>query len=511
MRYKPKNIPTANFFEAGRASPRAFPLQVPRLEIGDAAQENVPLEVSYDQHFDLSFRNHKTTDLGQYLNATKGIYLRGANFPDGGELFLTRMRESVGKGTEIIMVPKRSLLLIRLGADAVRVEAVVINGPEFFFDGWEPEFIRGGFRLALKDFPTTHDLRTSSRLHRKDSIATGTVVLTRLDGNSIEPEEALQAIAHLFRFFSFVRGAYCGFGHINGFDSEGTMAFSYLGFTKHDQFNCTTGWYDIAQVKSLPELYDLYSTAVAKIEDTFPILRAIEFYRASNILRETSLEMAVVASHSALETIAPHVLSTRSGMSKDEIEKLKGFHAKTRAVAKFVNITCDPLQNLSALQNRKSAENGIDAYQLLGKFRNAIVHQSEKFPYTCNELDEVWNFSQWLCEVLIFYFLRYRGKMKDRRGHQGGARGSQLFLYRSLPRLFTRKLHRPKPLRARPLPSPFEPLVLRPLQQFPLLERWVEVHKGHDLRLAGAFVEVEAAELAGVLQPRAADDFGERH
>ena len=63
----------------------------------------------------------------------------------------------------------------------------------------------------------------------------------------------------------------------------------------------------------------------------------------------------------------------------------------------------------------------------------------------------------------------------------------------------------------RPLPSAFEPLVIRSLKQFALGQRRIEVHERHHLRLAGALVKMIAPEFRWMLEPRTAHHFGEGH
>jgi len=62
---------------------------------------------------------------------------------------------------------------------------------------------------------------------------------------------------------------------------------------------------------------------------------------------------------------------------------------------------------------------GLDGFELLSKFRNRIVHSEKNFNVSGIELMEVWQISQWLCELLIFHIIGYQGKMYDRRRYSG--------------------------------------------------------------------------------------------
>ncbi len=71
------------------------------------------------------------------------------------------------------------------------------------------------------------------------------------------------------------------------------------------------------------------------------------------------------------------------------------------------------------MKKRAKADGNLDAFEILSKFRNRIVHADKNFNVTGHELMEIWQFSQWLCEVMLFYLLNYRGEMYDRRRHTG--------------------------------------------------------------------------------------------
>jgi len=204
-----------------------------------------------------------------------------------------------------------------------------------------------------------------------------------------------------------VRGAHSGIGNAIARDNEG-LAFALLGFTRSDQFDVKIGWCDIESVKQLPEIFDHYKSAVSIAEDTFPLLRTIEFYRASNTARDASLEMAVVASHAALETIVPHVLQSHAGWSKNLLNSRGAFHDKLRAAASFVGLTTDPDEHAPEVRKRYNDFSGADAFELISIFRNRIVHQGKRFKYSGIELVEVWEMSQWLVEIFLFHFLRFR-------------------------------------------------------------------------------------------------------
>ena len=66
----------------------------------------------------------------------------------------------------------------------------------------------------------------------------------------------------------------------------------------------------------------------------------------------------------------------------------------------------------------------LDEFDLLGVFRNRIVHQGRRFDYTGIELHEIWCFAQWLVEIFLFAMIGYRKEMNDRRKYTGWSGGS---------------------------------------------------------------------------------------
>ena len=197
------------------------------------------------------------------------------------------------------------------------------------------------------------------------------------------------------------------------------ISFSYIGFTKNDLFSISDGWCGIEIIPFLPEIYEQYRRAITDEHDRFAIHHAIEYYRASNVARDSSLEMALVASHAALETLVPHVLSIQGGWSDALIKNTRRFHDKLRAAANFIRLDSDLLEHSPEVRKRAKKEGNMDAFELLSKFRNRIVHADKNFNVTGQELMEIWQFSQWLCEIIIFYLMNYRGKMYDRRRYTG--------------------------------------------------------------------------------------------
>ena len=403
--------------------PRDFAVPASELHIDNALEKNVRLEASYDRHMRLSFRYFGVLRPESFGAAQQKIWMSGHNFPEDVSLIATLKRITSDGTFEMRMASKTEPFLMRQRDDATHVNAVVINGPEIYLGEQHLLFEHDGFQINYEEFPKTEELREQKKGLRKDCIATGILKVSRTDKSIIEPNAALRAISHLARYLRFVRGGNCGIGHMVGLNKSEEIAFTYLGFQPCDQFHLSTGWHDLTTGGCLSEVYRLYSDAVRVEADTFVILRAIAFYRASNVTRDSDLEMALVAGHTALETLVPHLLLTRFGWSNSKLQD-KAFHDKLRAVVGLVGLLGDPFEHLPEIGNRALLESCRDAYELLSRFRNRIVHPGDGFKYTGVELTEVWNFSLWLCEVLIFFYIGYRGKMNDRRKYNGWRGGA---------------------------------------------------------------------------------------
>jgi len=406
-------------FEQGAMPPKEFTLVVDRLEIGNIKVNNVPLKASYDRHLRLYFSHELEAKFFTFIANDSEIKIIDHTFREPISLIPTSVSSNSDTQTLVRMMPRVQPMLIDLKEEAYTVEAILVNWPNLFFKGREHSFEAGDVKITIREFESASDMRNQANSLKFETIATGSLVLQKKDGTSISAKDALNRINNFARFFTFVRGGYCGLGNVLGAAENGELVFSYLGFTKIDPFSISTGWCDIEIIGFLPEIYEKYQQAIADKQNTFALLRAIEFYRASNIARESSLEMALVASHAALETLVPHVLSIQGGWSDALIKNTRRFHDKLRAAANFIRLDSDLLEHSPEVRKRAKKEGNMDAFELLSKFRNRIVHADKNFNVTGQELMEIWQFSQWLCEIIIFYLMNYREKMYDRRRYTG--------------------------------------------------------------------------------------------
>ena len=148
--------------------------------------------------------------------------------------------------------------------------------------------------------------------------------------------------------------------------------------------------------------------------------QTISFYRSSNASRAVSIEMAIIAAHSALEAIVNYTLHVRAGWSVRLLdERAIRFSDKMRAAAAYFDLHEGVLDHSPALTDLSRQRNNIDAYDLISFIRNKLVHQDAKFVPTGLQLHEAWSIAQWLVEVLLFGVIGYQGEVIERRIYNG--------------------------------------------------------------------------------------------
>jgi len=220
---------------------------------------------------------------------------------------------------------------------------------------------------------------------------------------------------------TFMKGSHCGLGNLHAFDSSGEIAYRLLGFSQNDKSDRRqTNWFDIEKQNDLPAIFDKFSAAMGDETANQALRQTINFYRASNVSREVSLEMAIIAAHSSLEAIVNYILASQAGWSKALMaERSVSFADKLRAAASFYKLDCNILEHSPALIALSKSRSDLDPYGMISFIRNKLVHQDTKYVPKGIELHEAWLIAQWLVEVLIFGVIGYGGKMIDRRIYNG--------------------------------------------------------------------------------------------
>ncbi len=234
----------------------------------------------------------------------------------------------------------------------------------------------------------------------------------------LSPDNPLRPLTSLLSFLNFAKGCNCGFGHLFAYDADDAVAFKLLGFSPSDLERREINWYDIQIQKSLPEIFMLFSEASTDELTRRALNQTINFYRASNASRRVSIEMSIIAAHSALEAIVHYILGYRAGWSKPLMKnRTIAFADKSRAATLHFGIEGDLLSMSPELSKFSSENSNIDVFEIISQFRNRLVHQDTKGALSGIQLHESWLISQWLVEVLVFGVIGYRGTIIDRRAY----------------------------------------------------------------------------------------------
>lgn len=334
----------------------------------------------------------------------------------GGELSeavaLIPIQEDVSR---IVFVPRRQPFLLDWGRDARVASAVIVNAPNLQYCAEPLSFIRDAFQLTLRETTGAREAFQQLSLHKNDAVATGILDIARTDGAPLSHAAALEEAHRLNTFLTFVRGGACALGHIDARDVQGERAFASLGFGAHDGLYAERGWSADMVIRRAPDMYQLYCAASADKSVGTVLRRAIDYYRAANVARASSKEVALVASYAGLEALVPHILVSQAGWANSALRA--PFAEKLRATTQFVGVKADLFEHAPELRQRVSA--AADAYDVLALFRNRVTHYRENFSSSGLELHEAWQASQWMCEILIMHVVGYRGQMNDRRRYTG--------------------------------------------------------------------------------------------
>lgn len=385
-----------------------FPVEA--IIVGGKALPGVKeLTAKYDAHAELYLEcATKERDFEPVIG--KEAIAQGADLPEPVKL-IPVSQDSVS----IRFVPHRQPFLLSWSDHATVVHAAVINAPDLEYCAKPLAFSHNDFDLTLTPTKGARDFYRSKSLHKHSAIATATLAIQRTDGEPFTFKAAAAKAHRLNNFFTFARGGGCAVGHFNGFDASGALAFASLGFNAHDRLEIERGWSADMVIRRTPEAFTLYNKASTDDATGTVIRRAIDYYRASNVARSSSKEVALVASYAGLEALTPHILTSQAGWTNAALNT--AFAAKLRAAGQWIGLKVDLFEHAIELQKRITPS--ADAYDILALFRNRVTHYKQSFSCSGIELHEAWQASQWLCEILIMHLIGYRGQMNDRRRYTG--------------------------------------------------------------------------------------------
>lgn len=392
--------------------------EVPNLSVryGEKLISPISMKFKYDTNFDPRFE-------GRFENKDYPVSLE-AEFVslDGGGIdgSFFQVSSTFGLSSEWSAVFSPLQEPFRWGQDENinLAEFVVLNGPNLFFKGRSLIWVCDGLKFEYSLFDGAVDLLKKPKLSEKKIIPTGTLRINQVDGNLFQAKIARNAAYEGSRLLTFLNGTGVSVGHGVLF-KDGDISSWYVGFIRCDPLNTHSNWFEIENFSDAQNYAECYSRYITNEHSSSPLLYATDFYRASNTIRDSSQEMAVIASYSALEVLVSHILREEAGWSAGLLGSRVSMADRLRACAHFCGISDKPLSKAERVNKKLKSYSGMDDYDVLAETRNSIVHSDKKFKLEGFELHEVWLASQWLVEVFVFYLIGYRGTMNDRRPMKG--------------------------------------------------------------------------------------------
>ncbi|MEM5475389.1 hypothetical protein [Pacificibacter sp. AS14] len=378
----------------------AFKIDVAEFNVNGACLGPTTLHIHYNEQFSPRIQLQELATFKDAFNQPT-ISFKYKTGDTDQTLFITKANFSSNKPeTDIEAVSTREPILLVDKQTSSSFDAVLLNPPEFLQKPIILTDIDGVEYTIVRAKETNSPCVISSNLE-------------------LRADAPLKPLGPLIDFLTFVKGGHLGFGNLIAHDENAVIALRLIGFTRNDAQKRKTNWFDIGIQSQLPAIFTLFTKALSDDLAQTALRQTIEFYRASNASRDVSIEMSIIAAHSALEAIVNFILEYRAGWSNALMtSRTNSFSDKLRAACYYYGIQADLLSESPELRKVVSARN-IDSYALISFFRNKLVHQDIKFTPTGIQLHEIWLLAQWLVEVLIFGVIGYRGKMIDRRLYQG--------------------------------------------------------------------------------------------
>mgnify|MGYP000029450161 CR=1 FL=1 len=401
-------------FQGAEIPDASFRLPYASIKVGTKTLENVSLIGRYDSHGQVYLEMDNPDGLSGFIEATQqNAHCSSPCIPNPAELIPIEVNME-----KFTFFPTRQPMQLNFGASASRVEGALLNGPDLSQAGMEIVIEHDSKTLRLRDNPEVQSMRknrAADKAHRYERLVTNFVTI---EGDHISSEEALEMLARLSNVLILVRGGYSGFGNICGYDHNENLTFAHLGFFSSDHFAIPSGWCSGKIVREIPNIFTLYH-GLENLADRQVLKRTVEFYRASNVSREHSLEVALVASFAGLEAIVPHLLRTQGGWSEQLLKSKIPFSDLLRAAVALIGLDGNLMEHLNNFEKRAASDANKDACTMLSKFRNNTIHYKNGFDRTGREILEAWELAQWLCELMMLYLINYRSAMTDRRKYSG--------------------------------------------------------------------------------------------
>ncbi|WP_086053217.1 hypothetical protein [Pseudoruegeria sp. SK021] len=377
-----------NQFDTTEDLPK-FYLPVLNLKMGNLNTGPVEIPVSYGSNWEVIFH---LGEFASYLDAVKDFFseiytasisLETLNSPV--ELMISKRKLSSEKDRVVIEARARTEpILLAHSTSGIGFKAVLISAPTFL---QKPITLRDAHSNEFEITPPTSKDCTTCIVSSSQNVVS---------------ENLLGNLQSFLTFLTFVKGSHSGFGNLTASSENGEAAIELIGFTKNDSDKRQTNWFDVEVQNHLPEVFFAFSSSMTDAAAKHALRQSINFYRASNASRGVSLEMSIIAAHTALEAIVNFILESKAGWTKNKsLEKIP-FSDKLRAATAFYGLQGDPLEHSPNLLKLSSSRQNQDAFELISFFRNKLVHQDPKLIPSGTQLLEIWLVAQWLVEILVF-------------------------------------------------------------------------------------------------------------
>ncbi|MEN8933652.1 MAG: hypothetical protein ABF245_01850, partial [Planktotalea arctica] len=232
------------------------------VTVNNTKFSQLSLFVSYDAGGSLRLSCADEAAIKNALEHDGDLKLTASNLQGTAKLWSRFVPSDYYDGFSLDLVAEAGSVSLLNGTTLDRIEATVVNGPLLFKKNII-DFEAGEFNLSYRQFKNITNEKMSKAGRVKTNIATGRVVLSRVDGGEICLNEANEKLEEFRRFLTMVRGRYCGLG--NSFFYSGTnMVGAKLGFTKVDSLVLLEGWYDWDLDHQLSDIFIRYSSATAE-------------------------------------------------------------------------------------------------------------------------------------------------------------------------------------------------------------------------------------------------------
>lgn len=393
-------------------------IETPNVQVkyGESTLNPKTMCFKYDQNFDPRFSAQFSMESYSRANDTEKILLHNTAITE--EFFQIKANIDFSDNWSAILSPRKEPFLWGASEEVDKATFVVLNGPYIFFANKCLAWRVGAFRFEYSMFEEARENLKEPRLSKKKVLASGKLTIFCENDLTVKPKDLRWQAYLASRVLTFISGVGVAIGH-GEMSKNGVVSAYYIGFIRCDPLSHHSNWFDIEIFGDAHKFSEKFQSFILDEPADSPITYATDFYRTSNAIRDSSLEMAVIASYSALEVLVTYILREEAGWSKSLLGPRTTMADKMRACARFCGLSDPPLSKATRVKEKLRSFKNYDDFDVFSETRNSIVHADKSFKLEGFELHEIWLASQWLVEVLVFYMIGYRGTMSDRRPMTG--------------------------------------------------------------------------------------------